>query len=177
MRVGRKWLPGCEFENAVPATATVLIGAVWTEYRTRVLTCFLSLSVLSGRDMTVLRCKVLLFLATILVSCSSSPTHLNIRVDRGKLLRSSRSVTVSHQQDNAPEFDRSHYEAELLENSPLGQSVLQVSANTGSFRMIILYKLIKQSVWSRDWITYAPYVLWIQLPSVKCSLQQCHVHK
>ncbi|XP_006801915.1 protocadherin-1-like [Neolamprologus brichardi] len=79
--------------------------------------------------MTVIRCKVLLFLATILVSCSSSPTHLNIRVDRGKLLRSSRSVTVSHQQDNAPEFDRSHYEAELLENSPLGQSVLQVRAS------------------------------------------------
>lgn len=56
---------------------------------------------------------------------------LNIRVvDGGKptprmssaLLR----VTVTDQNDNAPKFERSHYEAELPENSPLGHSVLQV---------------------------------------------------
>ncbi|XP_041916642.1 protocadherin-1 isoform X2 [Alosa sapidissima] len=38
-------------------------------------------------------------------------------------------VTVTDVNDNPPRFERSHYEAELLENSPTGHSVLQVKAN------------------------------------------------
>ncbi|MEQ2206160.1 Protocadherin-1, partial [Xenoophorus captivus] len=56
---------------------------------------------------------------------------LNIRVvDGGKPPRASSAllrVTVTDQNDNAPKFERNHYEAELPENSPLGHSVLQVS--------------------------------------------------
>uniref|UniRef100_A0A4W6CGA5 Cadherin domain-containing protein n=1 Tax=Lates calcarifer TaxID=8187 RepID=A0A4W6CGA5_LATCA len=59
---------------------------------------------------------------------------LNIRVvDGGKPARASSAllrVTVTDQNDNAPKFERSHYEAELPENSPLGHSVLQVSTHT-----------------------------------------------
>lgn len=58
---------------------------------------------------------------------------LNIRVvDGGRPPRASSAllrVTVTDQNDNAPKFERSHYEAELPENSPLGHSVLQVRAN------------------------------------------------
>ncbi|XP_047209744.1 protocadherin-1-like isoform X1 [Girardinichthys multiradiatus] len=58
---------------------------------------------------------------------------LNIRVvDGGKPPRASSAllrVTVTDQNDNAPKFERNHYEAELPENSPLGHSVLQVRAN------------------------------------------------
>ncbi|MED6243419.1 Protocadherin-1, partial [Ataeniobius toweri] len=54
---------------------------------------------------------------------------LNIRVvDGGKPPRASSAllrVTVTDQNDNAPKFERNHYEAELPENSPLGHSVLQ----------------------------------------------------
>lgn len=35
-------------------------------------------------------------------------------------------VTVTDVNDNPPRFEKSHYEAELLENSPTGHSVLQV---------------------------------------------------
>lgn len=35
-------------------------------------------------------------------------------------------VIITDQNDNAPKFERSHYEADLLENSPPGHSVLQV---------------------------------------------------
>lgn len=56
---------------------------------------------------------------------------LNIRVvDGGKQTRASSAllrVTVTDQNDNQPKFERSHYEAELAENSPPGHSVLQVS--------------------------------------------------
>ncbi|XP_062404787.1 protocadherin-1-like [Sardina pilchardus] len=38
-------------------------------------------------------------------------------------------VAVTDVNDNPPRFERSHYEAELLENSPAGHSVLQVKAN------------------------------------------------
>lgn len=55
---------------------------------------------------------------------------LNIRVvDGGTPPRASSAllrVTVTDQNDNAPKFERSHYEAELAENSPVGHSVLQV---------------------------------------------------
>ncbi|XP_070960020.1 protocadherin-1-like isoform X3 [Oncorhynchus clarkii lewisi] len=58
---------------------------------------------------------------------------LNIRVvDGGTPPRASSAllrVTVTDQNDNAPKFERSHYEAELAENSPVGHSVLQVKAN------------------------------------------------
>ncbi|XP_041706228.1 protocadherin-1 isoform X2 [Coregonus clupeaformis] len=58
---------------------------------------------------------------------------LNIRVvDGGTPPRASSAllrVTVTDQNDNAPKFERSHYEAELAENSPMGHSVLQVKAN------------------------------------------------
>ncbi|XP_030594395.1 protocadherin-1-like [Archocentrus centrarchus] len=58
---------------------------------------------------------------------------LNIRVqDGGNPSRGSSAllrVTVTDQNDNAPRFERSHYEAELPENSPPGHSVLQVRAN------------------------------------------------
>uniref|UniRef100_A0A3Q3IJ23 Cadherin domain-containing protein n=1 Tax=Monopterus albus TaxID=43700 RepID=A0A3Q3IJ23_MONAL len=58
---------------------------------------------------------------------------LNIRVvDGGKPARGSSAllrVTVTDQNDNAPRFERTFYEAELPENSPLGHSVLQVRAN------------------------------------------------
>nr|XP_040030025.1 protocadherin-1-like isoform X2 [Gasterosteus aculeatus aculeatus] len=58
---------------------------------------------------------------------------LNIRVvDGGRPARASSAllrVTVTDQNDNAPKFERSHYEAELPENSPQGHSVLQVRAN------------------------------------------------
>ncbi|XP_041845821.1 protocadherin-1-like isoform X1 [Melanotaenia boesemani] len=57
---------------------------------------------------------------------------MNIRVvDGGKPPRASSAllrVTVTDQNDNAPKFEKSHYEAELPENSPLGHSVLQVRA-------------------------------------------------
>lgn len=56
---------------------------------------------------------------------------LNIRVvDGGKPPRASSAllrVTVTDQNDNPPKFERNHYEAEILENSMLGHSVLQVS--------------------------------------------------
>uniref|UniRef100_A0A672FW68 Cadherin domain-containing protein n=1 Tax=Salarias fasciatus TaxID=181472 RepID=A0A672FW68_SALFA len=55
---------------------------------------------------------------------------LNIRVvDGGRPPRASSAllrVTVTDQNDNAPKFERNHYEAELPENSPLGHSVLQL---------------------------------------------------
>ena len=55
---------------------------------------------------------------------------LNISVlDGGKPARASSAllrVTVTDQNDNTPKFERSHYEAKLLENSPLGHSILQV---------------------------------------------------
>uniref|UniRef100_A0A3B5KVL9 Cadherin domain-containing protein n=1 Tax=Xiphophorus couchianus TaxID=32473 RepID=A0A3B5KVL9_9TELE len=55
---------------------------------------------------------------------------LNIRVvDGGDPPRASSAllrVTVTDQNDNAPKFERNHYEAELPENSPLGHSVLQL---------------------------------------------------
>uniref|UniRef100_A0A1A8RDR1 Protocadherin 1b n=2 Tax=Nothobranchius TaxID=28779 RepID=A0A1A8RDR1_9TELE len=58
---------------------------------------------------------------------------LNIRaVDGGNPQRASSAllrVTVTDQNDNQPKFERSHYEAELPENSPPGHSVLQVRAN------------------------------------------------
>ncbi|XP_046872959.1 protocadherin-1-like [Hypomesus transpacificus] len=58
---------------------------------------------------------------------------LNIRVvDGGVPPRASSAllrVTVTDQNDNAPKFERSHYEGELPENSPLGHSVLQVKAH------------------------------------------------
>ncbi|KAL0973592.1 hypothetical protein UPYG_G00206730 [Umbra pygmaea] len=58
---------------------------------------------------------------------------LNIRVvDGGTPPRASSAllrVTVTDQNDNAPKFERSHYEADLAENSPIGHSVLQVKAN------------------------------------------------
>lgn len=37
-------------------------------------------------------------------------------------------VIITDQNDNAPKFEKSHYEANLLENSPVGHSVLQVRA-------------------------------------------------
>ncbi|XP_033822154.1 protocadherin-1-like [Periophthalmus magnuspinnatus] len=37
-------------------------------------------------------------------------------------------VIITDQNDNAPKFEKSHYEANLLENSPLGHSVIQVRA-------------------------------------------------
>ncbi|KAM6953631.1 protocadherin-1 isoform 2-T2 [Aplochiton taeniatus] len=58
---------------------------------------------------------------------------LNIRVvDGGSPPRYSSAllrVTVTDQNDNAPKFERGHYEADLPENSPMGHSVLQVRAN------------------------------------------------
>lgn len=55
---------------------------------------------------------------------------LNVRVvDGGQPARASSAllrVTITDQNDNAPKFERSHYEAELPENSPQGHSVLQV---------------------------------------------------
>ncbi|XP_057707124.1 protocadherin-1-like [Corythoichthys intestinalis] len=45
----------------------------------------------------------------------------------GALLR----VVVTDQNDNAPKFERSHYEAELAENSPPGHSVLQNKNQAG----------------------------------------------
>ncbi|XP_061832506.1 protocadherin-1-like isoform X1 [Nerophis lumbriciformis] len=58
---------------------------------------------------------------------------LNIRVvDGGRPARASSAllrVVVTDQNDNVPKFERSHYEAELPENSPQGHSVLQVRAN------------------------------------------------
>ncbi|XP_077166380.1 protocadherin-1-like [Paroedura picta] len=38
-------------------------------------------------------------------------------------------ITILDMNDNAPKFEKSLYEAELLENSPIGHSVLQVKAN------------------------------------------------
>ncbi|XP_036425193.1 protocadherin-1 isoform X2 [Colossoma macropomum] len=38
-------------------------------------------------------------------------------------------ITITDTNDNVPKFERSHYEGELAENSPVGQSVLQVKAN------------------------------------------------
>lgn len=61
---------------------------------------------------------------------------LNIRVvDGGKPARASSAllrVTVTDQNDNQPKFERSHYEADLPENSPQGHSVLQVSGRGSS---------------------------------------------
>ncbi|KAM8847767.1 protocadherin-1 isoform 1-T1 [Synchiropus picturatus] len=58
---------------------------------------------------------------------------LNIRVvDGGRPVRASSAllrVTITDQNDNAPKFERNHYEAELPENSRAGNSVLQVRAN------------------------------------------------
>ncbi|XP_061690293.1 protocadherin-1-like [Syngnathoides biaculeatus] len=58
---------------------------------------------------------------------------LNVRVvDGGRPARASSAllrVVVTDQNDNAPKFERSHYDTELAENSPLGHSVLQVRAN------------------------------------------------
>nr|XP_024659935.1 protocadherin-1 isoform X2 [Maylandia zebra] len=58
---------------------------------------------------------------------------LNIRVqDGGKPSRASSAllrVTVTDQNDCTPKFEKSHYEADLPENSPPGHSVLQVKAN------------------------------------------------
>lgn len=59
---------------------------------------------------------------------------LNIRVvDGGRPARASSAllrVSVTDQNDNQPKFERSHYEAELTENSPQGYSVLQVSGSS-----------------------------------------------
>uniref|UniRef100_A0A8D3D4F1 Cadherin domain-containing protein n=2 Tax=Scophthalmus maximus TaxID=52904 RepID=A0A8D3D4F1_SCOMX len=59
--------------------------------------------------------------------------NLNISVvDGGRPARASSAllrVTATDENDNAPRFERSHYEADLPENSPLGHSVLQVRAN------------------------------------------------
>lgn len=64
---------------------------------------------------------------------------LNIRVvDGGKPARASSAllrVTVTDQNDNQPKFERSHYDAELPENSPQGHSVLQVSGRGDFFRL------------------------------------------
>lgn len=38
-------------------------------------------------------------------------------------------VTITDTNDNVPKFERSHYEGEMAENTPVGQSVLQVKAN------------------------------------------------
>ncbi|XP_066505324.1 protocadherin-1 [Hoplias malabaricus] len=38
-------------------------------------------------------------------------------------------ITITDTNDNVPKFERSHYEGELAENTPVGQSVLQVKAN------------------------------------------------
>ncbi|CAM4596691.1 unnamed protein product [Leuciscus chuanchicus] len=38
-------------------------------------------------------------------------------------------VTVTDANDNIPKFDKSHYDGELPENSPVGHSVLQVKAS------------------------------------------------
>lgn len=58
---------------------------------------------------------------------------LTVRVvDGGRPPRASSAllrVTVTDQNDNVPKFERSHYEAELPENSPLGHSVLQVGTD------------------------------------------------
>lgn len=55
---------------------------------------------------------------------------LNVRVvDGGRPARASSAllrVTVTDQNDNAPKFERTQYEADLPENSPQGHSVLQV---------------------------------------------------
>ncbi|XP_035388028.1 protocadherin-1 isoform X3 [Electrophorus electricus] len=58
---------------------------------------------------------------------------LNIKVvDGGEPPRQSSAllrVTVTDTNDNVPKFERSHYEGEMPENSPVGHSVLQVKAN------------------------------------------------
>ncbi|XP_030623860.1 protocadherin-1 [Chanos chanos] len=58
---------------------------------------------------------------------------LNIKVvDGGKPPRYSSAllrVTITDANDNVPKFERSHYEGELSENSPVGHSILQVKAN------------------------------------------------
>ncbi|XP_022539749.2 protocadherin-1 isoform X1 [Astyanax mexicanus] len=38
-------------------------------------------------------------------------------------------ITITDTNDNVPKFERSHYEGEMAENTPVGQSVLQVKAN------------------------------------------------
>ncbi|XP_043925356.1 protocadherin-1 isoform X2 [Protopterus annectens] len=58
---------------------------------------------------------------------------LTIRVHDGGIPPRSSSailrITISDTNDNAPKFEKSAYEAELPENSPVGHSVLQVKAN------------------------------------------------
>uniref|UniRef100_A0A8C6TIJ4 Protocadherin 1 n=1 Tax=Neogobius melanostomus TaxID=47308 RepID=A0A8C6TIJ4_9GOBI len=59
---------------------------------------------------------------------------LQVAVDSGEKvpqLRQSSAllrVIITDQNDNAPKFEKSHYEANLQENSPLGHSVIQVRA-------------------------------------------------
>ncbi|KAA0709478.1 Protocadherin-1 Cadherin-like protein 1 [Triplophysa tibetana] len=58
---------------------------------------------------------------------------LNIKVvDGGSPPRQSSAllrISITDANDNAPKFEKSHYEGELPENSPTGHSVLQVKAN------------------------------------------------
>ncbi|KAK3563810.1 hypothetical protein QTP86_000689, partial [Hemibagrus guttatus] len=58
---------------------------------------------------------------------------LNIKVvDGGNPPRYSSAllrITITDTNDNVPKFERTHYEGELAENSPVGHSVLQVKAN------------------------------------------------
>lgn len=66
---------------------------------------------------------------------------LNIRVqDGGKPSRASSAllrVTVTDQNDCTPKFEKSHYEADLPENSPPGHSVLQVSTHISVVQFIL----------------------------------------
>ncbi|XP_062856599.1 protocadherin-1 [Trichomycterus rosablanca] len=58
---------------------------------------------------------------------------LNIKVmDGGHPPRYSSAllrITITDTNDNVPKFERSHYDGELAENSPVGSTVLQVKAN------------------------------------------------
>ncbi|XP_051774480.1 protocadherin-1 isoform X2 [Ctenopharyngodon idella] len=58
---------------------------------------------------------------------------LNIKVvDGGSPPRQSSAllrITITDANDNVPRFEKTHYEGELPENSPVGHSVLQVKAN------------------------------------------------
>lgn len=42
-------------------------------------------------------------------------------------------ITITDTNDNVPKFERSHYEGELAENTPVGQSVLQVCLSVPPF--------------------------------------------